>query len=331
MNLICMSGFEASDGAGVLLDTCLAVKPGENALIVTDTNLIELAGFLASAARDRRVEASVITMAPREAPGVEPPAPVAGAMKEADMVLMLTTHTLAPSRARAEAQDGGARIMSLGGYNFDVLRSEALKADFQALKPVVEEVAGKLTGAEEARVTTCTGTELYLELGSRLAHALHNICHEPGTMGSPPDVEAYVAPIEDTAEGRVVVDGAVNLLGFGLVQEPIELIFDSGRVTAVEGGSEARHFQGLLESYGDPNMYRLGELGIGLNPRARLVGDPLIDEGVLGTAHIALGLNYTYGGTIKDARTHIDCVFKGPTIELDGELVLVEGKLVKKG
>jgi leucyl aminopeptidase (aminopeptidase T) len=78
-------------------------------------------------------------------------------------------------------------------------------------------------------------------------------------------------------------------------------------------------------------MHRLGELGIGLNPMARLVGIPLIDEGVLGTAHIALGLNYTYGGTIRDARTHIDCVFKEPTIELDGVSILKNGRLVEKG
>lgn len=76
-------------------------------------------------------------MAPRDAPGVEPPVPVTGAMKEADIVLMLTTHTLALFRARTEAQDGGARILSLGGYNFDVLRSEALQVDYKALKPAV--------------------------------------------------------------------------------------------------------------------------------------------------------------------------------------------------
>jgi leucyl aminopeptidase (aminopeptidase T) len=59
-----------------------------------------------------------------------------------------------------------------------------------------------------------------------------------------------------------------------------------------------------------------------------LIGDPLIDEGVLGTAHIALGLNFTYGGLIKDAKTHIDCVFKDPTIELDGKALLKKGNLL---
>jgi leucyl aminopeptidase (aminopeptidase T) len=175
------------------------------------------------------------------------------------------------------------------------------------------------------------GTNVEMKLGTREAHALHNVCHEPGTMGSPPDVEAYIAPMEDTAEGVVCIDGAINLPEFGLLREPVKLTLERGEVVGIDGHGEAERFRTLLESYGDPEMHRLGELGIGLNPMARLVGIPLIDEGVLGTAHIALGLNYTYGGTIRDARTHIDCVFKEPTIELDGVSILKNGRLVEKG
>ena len=322
-----MRRFDAGVGARVLVEDCLDVRARDEVLIVTDTNLQELAGLLASVAGGRGAEVSVTTMVPRDAPGVEPPEPVAAAMRVADAVMMLTTYTLAPSRARAEAQYAGARILSLGGYSYDTLLSDALKADFLAQRPVVEEVTLRLTQANSVRVTSMEGTDITLELGNREAHALHNICHEPGTMGSPPDIEAYVAPLEDTCDGVVVIDGAVNLPEFGLIQEPIKLALEEGRVRGIDGGDEAARFRRLLESYDDPEMYRLGELGIGLNPRARLVGDPLIDEGVLGTAHIALGLNYTYGGVIRDARTHIDCVFRDPTIILDGEPILVDGQL----
>lgn len=322
-----MRRFDAGVGARVLVEDCLDVRARDEVLIVTDTNMQELAGLLATVAGEQGAEVSVTTMVPRDAPGVEPPEPIAAAMRAADAVMMLTTYTLAPSRARAEAQYAGARILSLGGYSYDTLLSDALKADFLAQRPVVEEVALRLTQADSASVMSREGTDITLELGNREAHALHNICHKPGTMGSPPDIEAYIAPLEDVCDGIVVIDGAVNLPEFGLIQEPIKLTIEEGRVRGIDGGDEAVRFRGLLESYDDPEMYRFGELGIGLNPRARLVGDPLIDEGVLGTAHIALGLNYTYGGVIRDARTHIDCVFRYPTIELDGEPILVDGQL----
>jgi len=319
-----MYSAQAKQGVGVLLDDCLALKPGENVLIVTDRNLAELAGFLSAETETRGTETTVTNMKPRDAPGVEPPRPVAHAMKAADAILMPTSLTLAPSVARAEAQDAGARILSLGGYHKGILESKALRADFQAIKPVVEYVARKLTESSTAHVSTPCGTDLRMSLGDRHAHALHNICHTLGTMGSPPDVEAYVAPIEGSAEGVVVLDGAINMPMYGLLADPVKLKVEKGRVIEVTGGEEARRFKVLLESYGDPEMYMLAELGIGLNPEAELVGDPLIDEGVYGTAHIALGLNYTYGGAIKDARTHIDCVFKEPTILLDGEILNID-------
>lgn len=313
----------------ILTDTCLNIRPGEDVLVVTDTNMTDMAELIAAVASEREAEVTVTTMAPLPAPGMEPPRTVAAAMRAADVVMMVTTFTLTPSEAREEAQRAGARILSLGGFSYEVLMSDAMEADFMAQKPLVEDVAHRLTRAERARVVSTAGTDVEFSLGTRRAHALTNICHDPGTLGAPPDIEAYVAPMEDTAEGTVFIDGAICLPEFGLVHEPIELVIEEGRVVCVEGGDEADRFEEKLASYDDPEMFRVAELGVGLNPKAKLVGDTLIDEGALGTAHIALGLNYTYGGTIRDAKAHIDCVFRKPTIELDGELLLKDGELTQ--
>ena len=323
-----MRRFDVSKGTKVLVESCLNVKPGENVLIVTDTNMVDIAKLLASTASARDAEVTVTLMVPLPAPGMEPLKPVAAAMKVADAVMMLTTYTLTPSVARQEAQNAGARILSLGSYSYDVLLSKALRADFAALKPIVEDVANRLTYAEKARVVSDAGTDIEFRLGSRKAHASTNICHEPGTLGSPPDIEAYVAPIEDTVEGVVYIDGSICLSEFGLIREPIKVTIEKGRAVDIDGGEEAMRFKEKLDSFDDPEMFRLAELGIGLNPEAKLVGDPLIDEGVLGTAHIAFGLNYTYGGTIRHAKTHIDCIFRDPTIKLDGKVLLKKGELV---
>ena len=323
-----MSKSSVVRGAEILVDDCLNIVSGEDVLIVTDTNMTDVAEVIAAMASERDADVSTIIMAPLSAPGVEPPKSVAAAMKTADVVMMPTTYSLAPSVAREEAQKAGARILSLGAYHLGILESDALRADYKALKPMVEEVANRLTKAENASVHSGVGTIFHLKLGKRKAHALSNVCHGPGTMGSPPDIEAYVAPIEDTAEGVVFIDGAINLPEFGLIREAVRLTVEEGRVISIDGGEEARRFEEKLESYDDSEMYRIAELGIGLNSKAKLVGDPLIDEGALGTAHIALGLNYTYGGAIRSARAHIDCVFREPTIVLDGETLLRSGELI---
>ena len=110
----------------------------------------------------------------------------------------------------------------------------------------MEEVAQKLTDAEKAKVTSQIGTDIELQLGTRKAHALHNICHESGTMGSPPDIEAYVAILEDTANGVINIDGTIILPEFGLLMEPVELTVESGNVVTIEGGDEAERFRDIL-------------------------------------------------------------------------------------
>ena len=65
---------------------------------------------------------------------------------------------------------------------------------------------------------------------------------------------------------------------------------------------------------------RVCELGIGINKNARLIGSTIIDEKVLGTAHVATGSNYWFGGDIYSI-VHYDQVFKNPKIYVDGELI----------
>lgn len=72
-------------------------------------------------------------------------------------------------------------------------------------------------------------------------------------------------------------------------------------------------------------MYRIGEIGIGLNPDASLCGRMLEDEGCSGYVHCALGNNETDN---QDFILHIDMMFKDPTIELDGKVIFDHGEVV---
>ena len=64
----------------------------------------------------------------------------------------------------------------------------------------------------------------------------------------------------------------------------------------------------------------IGELGIGINPDASLIGPTIINEKLLGTAHVAIGSNYWFGGNIY-AKIHLDQVFRKPKIEADGKAI----------
>ncbi len=84
----------------------------------------------------------------------------------------------------------------------------------------------------------------------------------------------------------------------------------------------------LLSLLGDNPLARnLGELGIGTNDKARVIGVVLEDEKVYGTAHIALGSNDTFGGQVA-AGIHLDGVIIALELYLDGEPILRDGHLL---
>jgi len=73
------------------------------------------------------------------------------------------------------------------------------------------------------------------------------------------------------------------------------------------------------------NARNIGEFGIGLNPKAKIVGKVLEDEKVLGTVHFAIGSNYDQDAL---ALIHSDGIVKNPTVTVDGKLLMKKGKLL---
>jgi leucyl aminopeptidase (aminopeptidase T) len=56
------------------------------------------------------------------------------------------------------------------------------------------------------------------------------------------------------------------------------------------------------------------------------MGSPLEDEKVLGTVHVAVGDNSTFGGSVK-AGVHLDGIIMKPTLKLDDVELIKNGEL----
>ena len=97
----------------------------------------------------------------------------------------------------------------------------------------------------------------------------------------------------------------------------------------IKGGKQAQALRKLLEGAGGDSVYVVAELGIGLNPQARVCGRVLEDEGVYGSVHFGFGDNRSLGGVNK-APMHLDAVILKPTVTVDGATILQEGELTKE-
>jgi leucyl aminopeptidase (aminopeptidase T) len=311
-------------GARLCVETCMGVQPGETVLVITDREYSEQAEAVATAAHLARAEPIVMTIPARRYYEMEPPALVAKAMKEADVVLLtmpqIYSHFLYHTTARKEATDAGVRLANvwLSPENWNLTAEEII-----ATKDLSVRIQGMLTEAKEARLRSASGTDIRMGLEGRKAIMLSGLLSKPGESGAIPDyAEAAIAPMEGTSEGVFKVDA--SMLGIGLMKEPMTLHIREGRLVEIEGGEERERLLELLER-ADDNSHNIAELGIGTVPRGKVTG-ALDDKRLLGTAHIAVGDNHSIGGVIV-SNIHLDAVTLNVTIELDGVPIIQEGKL----
>lgn len=219
---------------------------------------------------------------------------------------------------------------NLGGLENDNYKDlvNSIDLNYKELREKANKIKEILDFGSEAHITTENGTDLYYNIKGKKAITNSGEYFMPGQGGNLPVGEVYIPPKWKNVEGTVVIDGSSTIKeGTQIIREPIRLEVKKDVVTNIEGGIEAKRLKETLEWAEDKAKYpwgirRLGELGIGLNPKARIIGATVVDEKTLGTAHIALGSNHWFGGTIY-AITHLDQVFKNPKIEIDDKLLKI--------
>lgn len=308
-----------------LLKTCLNVKPGENLLILTDTNTIEIGEVFALAGEGMGAEVVMTIMKPTTRHGDEPPRIIAEAMKAADAIVAPTTFSINHSTARKEASNAGARLIFMPDANEEVFLDGSLDIDYFAQKKIIDKVSAILEEGERLSITTHLGTELSMSISGRHAVPQTGICHEPGSISPPPCIETAVAPIEGTTEGIMYIDGAI--VPGRACEDPVKVVFREGKIISIVGKEDAEMLKQTLESYNHPNVYCAVEMGIGMNPKAKIGrGGQLEDEAEFGTMHIGIGNGITFGSSIR-APGHCDLVIRKPTIKVDEKILMKDGEL----
>ena len=299
----------------------MGVKRGESVLVVTDPPRLKIAEALVNAAKEANAEAILMCMRPRRMHGEEPPRTVATAMREADVVLAPTTYSLTHTQARREACEAGARIATMPGIIEATMRRGAMLADYTEVKKLTVELAKLLDEASAVKVTTRAGTNLTFSIAGRKAYADTGIYHNAGEWGNLPAGEAFIAPVEGTAEGEIIIDGGMA----GVPPGVLKMMVKRGEATKISGNRAAELTEKLNEV--GREAYWVAEFGVGTNPRAELRRTVVESEKVLGTCHIGFGNNSTFGGKIQ-AQIHLDGILLRPTIKLDKQTIMRNGKFI---
>jgi len=218
----------------------------------------------------------------------------------------------------------GTRYASMPMFE-EVMLSGVMTADWHAVEKRTKALASMMAPGHTVVLTSHNGTNLIFSKKDREVIPDTGIITEPGTFSNLPAGEAFLAPVEGTAEGVLVVEYSPT----GELKKPVELEVKKGAVSRIYG--EGAFADELRDRIGDnPLCGNIAELGVGTNDRATRPDNILETEKILGTVHVALGDNSSFGGKVS-VPFHEDYIFFRPNLEVllaDETRVelLIEGK-----
>ncbi|HYG96522.1 MAG TPA: aminopeptidase [Solirubrobacterales bacterium] len=301
---------------------CMGISPGEEVLVVCNPVTEEIGALMRIEAQGEGADATLAVISERDSAAAEPPRTVAAAMAAADVVLAPTIQSLSHTAARKQATEAGVRVGSLPGVTEEML-GRLMTGDLEQIRRRGWAVVTALNRGATARITCPHGSDLRIGLEGRLGIVDAGELGNKGAFGNLPCGEGFIAPLEGTTEGVLVVDGSIAEVG--LLETPVELHVERGHLTGATGEDGAKLME-LLTAHGRDGT-NVAELGIGTNEEAILTGNILEDEKILGTCHVAFGASAAIGGAVQ-VPVHLDCVVLEPTIEIDGEAIVRSGDLL---
>jgi leucyl aminopeptidase (aminopeptidase T) len=326
-----------SDYARLAISQCLKVKKGENVLIFTDRHKVHFAEDLAGAINDCGAYVSIFYVPEAIRPVERITDLHAVSLAAADAVIyVLETESNGIDLSREVAfrhyliaipRQYKGRICMMPGFTEEM--KDAVAIDYAELDQRCRWFEGILKD-KSVKITTELGTDVQFSLKGRKFILNNGDISRPGLYGNIPAGEIYTAPVEETMNGRLVIDGSVGSLG--MTDSPFAIDVKAGQIVGMQplgDGKKVCDKFNELSQFDLPATKTVGEFGVGLNPGAKIVGNMLMDEKVLGTIHFAFGDSYGLGQS--SSGFHVDLMITKPSIFVEGKCVMDLGEFISYG
>ncbi|MEW6196904.1 MAG: aminopeptidase [Bacteroidota bacterium] len=324
--------FAAALGA---LENLFKLSTNDNILVLTDTYSAVIAEAFKKAGVEKGCSVSLYQIDNDRRPLQEIPADLEKLLPGKTIVLNVIKSIPEEISFRIKwihkvEVDKLARMGHMPGITEEMMLS-SVNVDFSRMKTTADMLIEKLTDAVQLHITTDAGTDILIGVAGR--KFIGDIEINPGKMGNIPCGEIYCAPLETEANGVIVFDASIG--DIGLLKQPLKVYVTDGRITKFESNDKELEKRIAELTSVDDEARVIGELGIGVNPGARITGNMLEDEKSLGTSHIAFGNNAGFvGGGKNNSKIHRDYLFYRPTIEIyyakAGEQTLPEKQTDRK-
>ena len=312
-----LKGPELLKTARFMVKELLLCQPGTHLLLIADSGSDKkVVDSLFSAAFVEGVHPVAIWKPMPTEVNTEPGKMVSAAMREADVICFLEKVYFIHTDAVREALKWGARADFFGGMDAETLVRCVGEINFQGMVKLGDQITALIRAGKEMKIYSHSGTDLVFQLDPQ-----RPVYHHKGIADQPGDItflggQIAFAPVEASIQGKIVFDGSLwPPKGLGLLNSPIELTVERGKVFKVEGKEEAKRLEKWFKSFQHPNCYNIAHISPGFNPGAKLLGNIVEDERVFGCVEIGIGAqsDHFLGGAGR-APSHTDGIILGPSL-----------------
>jgi len=323
-------------GARQAVSACLGLKSHERIVIITDKESLRVGEVLRRAALEITQKVSFFVMEELGTRPLKMPKAVYDALKNADASIYAARELedeLVPFREVIYSVVSHSRLRHchMGNVTSQILK-EGMCVDYDKVREFTKKVYDAVKNCSRIRIVTKLGTDCTLNLSKRYKWVKSDGHPKPSSWCNLPDGEVFTAPLN--ANGVIIVDGVLGHIfdmKYGCIRAtPLHVRVKDGR--AEEIWCKNKLIEEDLRRYifgTDRNSSRVGEFAFGTNLGIKhIIGNMSQDE-KYPSVHIAFGDPYC-SETKADwkSKAHVDCVILKPTVFVDEDIIMKEGKYI---
>jgi len=319
-------------GAKNAVETCLAVRPGEQVALIADERSRAVAAALEAALERNHAKTVPLLLedfGPR--PLKNAPEPVLHALETADAGILAMTPQPGELGARMAivhvVERRRIRYAHMIGVTPQIMQ-QGMCADYRMVDRLSDKLRERMLRAETLTVKTQAGTSLAAHFDQKLDWVKTSGLISPRYWSNLPAGEVFTTPA--SVDGTFVCDATAGDYFNGkygdLQTTPMRLTIKSGRLASVECGRKDLENEFWDYCHTDENSDRVGELAFGTNlGLSEMIGILLQDEKFPGV-HIAFGDPYG-SQTHADwkSKTHVDVLTRNCNVWIDDDQVIENG------
>lgn len=301
------------------IKNALKLKEGENFLLVTDKQKMEIAEALAYWAKEVGAEVTTYLMTETLRPITKPTKLFENLIRSSDITLYLLEGRIEEKPFRGYMVKEGSthgRICMMPGITKDMME-RLVNIDYIELDRLGKKLIETLTDAEEITVENRLGTKISFSVKGRKWENDNGDISQKGKHGNLPCGEIYTAPVEETFNGKLVISLIDDKIGSGVME------FKNGKLFKWSG----KGISEVVRTIGDDETgFTVGEFGIGTNRFAKICPNMLEAEKAWGTCHVAIGDSYGLG--VNKSKFHYDSLIDKVTIKAKDTYIVKDGKFL---